>query len=362
MTGVATAGPIAPSLVPTPRAAVRRARARLDAPSVDPLDAAEILLRYGLVARGRPRNLALANRSRTVEVRSDRGSVVLRRYRDAWELPAIVHEHSILAHLERERFPAPRLLGTTVGSTIVEHRGARYAVFRFDPGRSPGGIVLPRSRRARLIDAMADRLAALHETLAGVAPAGRHHLGLDPGTGTPRADLAWHVRTLERLAASPPANGDAEQEAWDALRRRIPQLVDDLASAHSALVGVPLSTLVIHGDYGAHNVLLRRDGTIAIYDFELARTDVRLVDLVIVLGRLGSDAPRFLERYRARVPDVSGELRSLPAVWRYHRLCGAVRSWDNHARLGETRRLHAATARLDEAAEIARGEAGPWTA
>jgi len=112
-----------------------------------------------------------------------------------------------------------------------------------------------------------------------------------------------------------------------------------------------LPRLVIHGDFGTHNLLFRKDGTAVVHDFELARYDWRLLDLVIASLRLRPELQAALiAGYRTGSDIADAELRLLPWLWRYHLLSGAVRSWHVYGELGSPARLATARARLLRAA------------
>ena len=92
---------------------------------------------------------------------------------------------------------------------------------------------------------------------------------------------------------------------------------------------------MIHGDFGIHNLAFRRDGTVVVFDFELARLEWRLVDLVIVLSRALPESGRaFLHGYRQVNEITPTEWGPSPRSGEFHLLAGAVRSWRNFPRRG----------------------------
>jgi Ser/Thr protein kinase RdoA (MazF antagonist) len=96
-------------------------------------------------------------------------------------------------------------------------------------------------------------------------------------------------------------------------------------------------------------------------DFELARREWRLVDLIIVLSRISFDRGQaFLAGYREQAAIPADEWRYLSDVWQHYRLTGAIHSWHNHLIHGGEQRLATARARVAEA-EWARAQvAWPW--
>ena len=86
-----------------------------------------------------------------------------------------------------------------------------------------------------------------------------------------------------------------------------------------------LPRVVIHGDYGLHNMLFRPDGAAMLLDFELSRLEWRLVDLVIMMSRLSVAKGRaFLTGYQSAYPLSEQEWQLFPQVWQNYMLRGAV--------------------------------------
>jgi Ser/Thr protein kinase RdoA (MazF antagonist) len=344
--------------IPRPGRVLDIVRARCSTPSIDRHTAGSVLERYGLLATGRVQGLPSGWRNRSVTLNTSAGRKVLKRYRDEWAVEAIEHEHSILRHLVTTRCPTVRLEATASGETLVEREGARFALFAFEEGVNLAGYVLPRVRRARLWWEVGRLLAMFHRAMDGFVPEGRHHLGFRGSSDVRSRDLAWHLRALGELAVAEPRDaGRRDDVAW--LRGNAGRIADRITTLDGSLTGAPLTRSVIHGDHGIHNVIVKKDGTIVLHDFELSRLDWRLIDLVIVMSRVElRDGRTFLDGYDAAAGSPVGERRFLPEVWEHYRLCGAVQSWSTYERLGDDRRLATARARIEEADRIS--ERGPW--
>lgn len=344
--------------IPRPGRVRDVARARFSTPSIDPQTARSIVERYGLSVTGRVQSLPFGWRNRSVTVDTSEGRKVLKRYRDEWAVEAIEHEHSILRHLLTTRCPTVRLEATASGETLVEREGARFAMFAFEDGVTLAGYMLPRVRRARLCWEVGRLLAVFHRAMDGFFPEGRHHLGFHGVSDVRSRDLAWHLRALDELAVAGLRDaGRRDDVAW--LRGNAGRIADRITTLDGSLAGAPLTRSVIHGDHGIHNVIVRKDGTFVLHDFELSRLDWRLIDLVIVLSRVSlRDGRPFLDGYDAAAGSPAGERRFLPEVWEHYRLCGAVQSWSTYERLGDDRRLATARARVDEADQISARD--PW--
>jgi Ser/Thr protein kinase RdoA (MazF antagonist) len=86
-----------------------------------------------------------------------------------------------------------------------------------------------------------------------------------------------------------------------------------------------------------------------------------MVDLAVVLSRVDVTSGRaFLAGYRALAPIPTDEWRLLPDVWRFYRLCGAIRSWHTFAMRGGHERLSTARTRVEEADRISQHRLAPW--
>jgi Ser/Thr protein kinase RdoA (MazF antagonist) len=340
------------------------AEARLRRPAIDRDAVDAILGSYGLPATKQVRNLPVGWRNRIVVVNTPVGRKVLKRYRDDWVIPTIVHEHSILRHLESAGFPAVRVEATLSGETFVDREDGRFALFAFEDGVNLAGFLLPLERRVRLWGLAGRLLARFHRAVEGFAPEGQHHLGYMGPIGERSRDLAWHLGALEELTRDPGPTIGAESEAhirW--LCDNAERIGDRILVLHEALDDAQLARSVIHGDYGIHNILFRREETPILHDFELSRSDWRLIDIVTVLSRVEARlAGAFLEGYDDVAGPPGDEWQSLSDVWQFYRLSGAVQSWFTYARLGEGRRLATARRRVEEADRISEDGTVAWLA
>ena len=342
-------------VLPRPRRVTGWVAAKVQPPHISAQEAERVLARFGCTLLGRPANLTLTWRNRLVVVRTSTGRKVLKAYRETSNLDTIAHEHSIIDHLEERGFPSTRLDHTPDGNSVVEEGGHRYALFEFEAGRHVVATFISSAHRRVLVDEAGRTMARLHGELDGFRPAGRHHLGDEPDADSRERDLTWHLATLDGLVDEPPEPSDQQAErdvAW--LRARADRLRRELLEAGGRVEEADLPRLVIHGDYGTHNLLFRADGTAVVHDFELARFDWRLLDLVIASLRLPPAMQDvFVAAYRGTSDLARAELRTLPWMWRYHLLSGAIRSWQMFRELGGPARLSTARSRL------VRVEAGP---
>jgi Ser/Thr protein kinase RdoA (MazF antagonist)/thymidylate kinase len=325
--------------------------ARSAPPAIALRTCAEVLEHYRLELTRSPDNIPFGRRNHNVVVTTDVGRRVLRRYRTTAEPDSVMHEHAVLTELERRGFPAVRLARTAAGGTIVAHDGHLYALFEFEHGANLASYVFPgRASRTRILTTAARTLARLHRELADFTPEAAHHLGYHPASGERRRDLRWHLEALSVLPSRHPTAGPDGQRHHRELAARSEALASRLSRLDAALTQAPLPRVMIHGDYGVHNLLFRRDGVAVVGDFELARREWRLIDLIIVLSRMPIGHGRtFIDAYRRASAIPADEWSNLADVWQYYRLTGAVQSWHNHFVHGGAQRLATARARVDEA-------------
>lgn len=299
-----------------------------------------------------PRNLPNARRNRNLIVQTTHGRQILKLYRPDWQPSTIQFEHSILAELARIDSPAPRLRTAVDGSTFVALDGRYYAVFDFIPGKTYTSSFLLRPHRLKLMALAGHTLARLHKDLRGFQPAAHHHLGFGDYHGRRHRDMAWHVNMVAELKTAsgqlldPDALPLADKLVWQA-----DHILAELDRLDTELGSAPLPRLVIHGDYGLHNLLFQSTRHATPVDFELARLEWRLCDLVSCLsklqyatGELDFESMRaFMQGYHRTYPIDAEEWAFFPQVWRFYRLMGAIQYWKSYFETsGPIRKLHSA--------------------
>jgi len=326
-------------------------KARLNAPEIDMETSAQILSLYGLELSRPPENLPFGWRNRNVVVYTSAGKKVLKTFRARWPLTTIIYEHSILKQLEMRNFAAPRLVSTSSGETWVKRNGRYFALLNFINGTNLAASVMLRSQRQMLIARAGETLAQFHKLLTDFVPEGRHHLGYPSYMGDRHRDLAWHLNKLEELCEKSQRLTDLEgKKQADWLIEKSDDLGEKLSRLDETLNRAQLPRVVIHGDYGIHNLLFQHEGRVTMHDFELARIEWRLIDLVGVLSRHDFVEGRiFMEAYRSEYDLNPDEWRYLPQVWQYYRLQGAVQYWHNYFEMGGIHRLAAARDRIKQA-------------
>lgn len=322
----------------------------------DPEAWSGVLRAYGLTPTGQAIDIAMGRRNKNVIVATSDGPVVVRRYRSIVPADSVAHEHEVLIELQRHSFPAVRLRRTAQGQTIVREDQRIHAVFDYVAGRNLAAwIVLDRRARAHLQDVAGRTLARMHDLLAPFQPDAAHHLGFSSASDHRSKDhrskdLAWYLDALDALPTRVPTATPEAVDDHRALAGLAGDVADQLMELDRAVSRAELPRTVIHGDFGVHNLIFRPDGSAVVTDFELARRELRLIDLIIVLSRTPrGDAEAFLSAYLDEASVSADEWRELTNVWRYYRLTGAIQSWSNHFAHGGVERLRTARARIAEA-------------
>jgi Ser/Thr protein kinase RdoA (MazF antagonist) len=349
--------------VPRPSRAAAALAARFGPPAVDPHLTHLVLGRFGLGSCARYRNLRLARRSLNLVVETSRGTKVVKAYRPHWLHGSVRCGHSILMQLEELGFPAVRLVRSPQGATWTTVGPQIFAVFDFVPGTNYSIAFLRRRDRLRLTEVAGRTLAGLHRCLDGFVPAGAHHLGFVAPMGPRQRDAAWHAAKLDELvrrSAEHPSPTIAPHVA--PLVARSSCVLDQIDRLERLLDGAAFPRLVVHGDYGLHNLVFPRVDLAVPVDFELARFDWRLFDLISVLGKHRyrgghydlESMLAFLGAYSRTYALTPDERLLLPEAWKLYKLQAAVQYWNSYFETdGPVRKLAAALDSIAQADLVA---------
>ena len=229
--------------------------------------------------------------------------------------PDVIHaQHAQVEHLRQQRFPAPAILPTTSGATLLALDGECYEIHEHVAGAPYDDDQPAHFRKA------ASTLGHYHTCVWGFAPQALRGLGAlyDPAilaTNLGNLTAAWQLERDPGLAQ---------------IVRQLAAHAGDLASRYAKHGDLP--HLVIHGDYYAGNLLFEGDRVVAVVDYDKARWQPRVVELAEALIYFASPRPgrgrlkhlvyggflhwepftRFLRHYaRAATPDED-EIRALP--------------------------------------------------
>jgi Ser/Thr protein kinase RdoA (MazF antagonist) len=332
-------------------------RARRRPPPIDVATVDAVLGSYGLDTAGGPRALPLGWRSDNVVVTTPAGPAVVKRFLTRTATEAIVHEHAITTRAWSAGLPVTPPWPTRSGATMCRVGGRTYAVAGYVAGVSLSGCHLTPRAAARAHHDAGVVLAALHTELLGFRPAGRHHLGVRGDGPRPDEDTADTIAAIERSRRE----GDPDHEVQRWLVAHSDRVGDRIAQLEAALAERGPTIGIIHGDYGLHNLTFADHAPPTVHDFELARRDRLLIDVIVVLSRSSvADGRAFLAGYGSVRGLTPAHREVLPVLWQHYRLTGAVRSWANHIDQGDERRLAVARRRVLEADRVAEHGVAPW--
>ncbi len=201
-----------------------------------------------------------------------------RRYLVRWQPPELTESdlrfrHAFMAHLRDARLPVPGLLARPDGTTHVIADNGIYEVQQWLDGRQ---FATEDATSEADLEAAARMLGKLHQASAGFQwqphrwPENRSADG-----------LARSYTALIRQAADNSAMSDAMANG---LVRIAEACEGRREAAIQALTVEPAPPqLHIHGDYQAHNLRFGTPEVSAIYDFDAARWESRLLELAYSL-------------------------------------------------------------------------------
>ena len=312
---------------------------RLRRPEINENVVSQIVQKFDLDLEGKPWNLPFGRRGSNVAFLTSGGIKVVRRYRKKWEISTINYEHSILSKLAELDCPAPRLNKSADQKGLVTIGGDHYALFDFVNGKNYSSNYLIRSQKLSLIEKAAAGLADLHLCLDGFIPEGQHHLGFKDISGNRHRDLEWQRMKIVELMTQTKkviASQDTEDLQW--LLERSEKILGMLVELDSELIEEDLPHIVIHGDYGLHNILYHDSGYVIPVDFELARLEWRLSDFVISFLRFRNRKrkydfeimDRFIKAYNSQNAIPHEEWVLFPKVWRHLMLQFSIQYWNSY--------------------------------
>jgi len=319
----------------------------------------DVLSYYGLDMVSPPKNLPNTRRNRNLIVNTAGGKKILKLYRDDWQTSTIAFEHSVLGRLAELEFPAPRLIPAHDGRTWLNLEDHNYCLFEFIEGRNYSSNYLYRPHRVRMMATSGRMLARLHKQLKGFLPQGEHHLGFKNYSDDRHRDLSWHSEKIKEFSAKSRELSDPDdrsQAAW--LVDHSHQLMDEMKQLDETLRNVVLPRMVIHGDYGLHNLIYRNLDDAIPVDYELSRLEWRMSDLVSVIGKFrykdGSydfeSITHFMHAYQSEYSISDSEWKIFPLVWKYYKLMKAVQYWKSYFETnGPARKLRSSRHEIERA-------------
>ena len=258
---------------------------------------------------------------------TDQGKQVLKRYH--WSLPSTLQEHSILRHLEDTKFPTPRLHLNRVGETCTFVGDHHYGVYEYLEGYELHQYLMLNSSKMSAVAHGGETLARFHVAMDGFVPEGRKFNGYHPETDRLWRDRQWHIDIVKRFRDADAGSNNLPQLTL--FLGKVSEEVSTLLHSVGELfeqVDPEVPRVVIHGDYGPHNVLYQNQKVKSVLDLGDACVNLRALDLargVASFARLGTDdidlpiAKAFLKAYRQIHTVHDREMQMLNSLlqWRY---------------------------------------------
>jgi Ser/Thr protein kinase RdoA (MazF antagonist) len=225
---------------------------------------------------------------------------------------------SVLRFLERQAYPAERLIPTKDGSLITVHGDQQVAATTY-LGESLHSWQPPSSASISLAQETARTCDPAMFGALGAALGQLHALRPDadspmpPAGMLPQRELAWVADLLAEVAGRVPQELQADYDHWVMAVRALDRCED-------------LPVVLIHNDCNLGNVVLTPAGEVALVDWDLAGLGPAVIDVGILLRNCFSKQTSQVEhdaitavvdgycRYRQLTPD---ELRHLPDAVRF---------------------------------------------
>lgn len=246
---------------------------------------------------------------------TERGRFIVRARRSFASLPEVVaYDHSVIRTVAQAGIPTATPLPSKSGKTWVEVDGIAYEVFPYLEG------LLPYDQFSReQLCAAARTLARLHAATARATPEGSKKW--------PREHEARAM--AETLQSELLHTGQGASSAVRTRAHRMLALLDELAATLQPAILAALPHAIIHGDYTPANVLFREGGVGAVFDFDWASWQPRVIDLgeglIFFAGRRPSaiDPADIWSLVQSWQPDVPAFAAFLSAYQEVQRLTDA---------------------------------------
>ncbi|HEX5158035.1 MAG TPA: phosphotransferase [Ktedonobacterales bacterium] len=235
-----------------------------------------------------------------------------RRYLVRWQSPELTEadlrfRHAFMAHLRDAGLPVPGLLARPDGTTHAITDNGIYEVQEWLDGRQ---FATEDAAGEAELEAAARMLGRLHQASAGFQWQPYRWPEERSADGLARSYIALIQQAAEHQDAAIAVKSGLTRVAEACEGRR--------EAAASALAVEPAPPqLHIHGDYQAHNLRFGASEVSAIYDFDAARWDTRLLELAYSL--LYFTGVRWDDAFSPTLPLVDDGLDIL----RVHRYLGA---------------------------------------
>jgi Ser/Thr protein kinase RdoA (MazF antagonist) len=192
----------------------------------------------------------------------------------------VAHEYQVLQYLEARNFPAPQMVSGPGGEAWFRVGENLCSVYKFVEGYSAANFIWWPAARNDLITQAGRALAAYHTAVKGLRPAPFKWDGYRP-----TEHRRWREGEMYRNALReihPLIEKSTATRAVDQFARTHIADVERMLQLEEVVEGCSdLSKLVIHGDYAPWNVLYRAGQAPFILDFNSARLDLQIFDIIL---------------------------------------------------------------------------------
>ncbi len=217
------------------------------------------------------------NNSSNFVVMTSRGKFIFKRH--YLSATAVAHEHQILRHLRQRDFPVPRVLLNQANQTLSTVDGSLYSVYEFVEGCCLSDFLWKTTTRRNIITQAGRILGEYHQAISDLVPSFRKWDGYCPTKHKRWRAGDWFrqaLRDIHPLLQKPSANRPVD----DFARSHIAAIEQMLTLESVIETRSDLSKLVIHADYAPWNILLRPDQSLFVLDFNAARLDLKIFDII----------------------------------------------------------------------------------
>ena len=297
------------------------------------------------------------NRGINIIFETSKGKKLLKIYRTTLGKSTIIQEHSILKYLEEIDFPAPRLYAAKMGDTLLEFDGHFFAIFDFiDDGFEYKNFYFFPKQKKEFINTAGKTLGKLHKKMSNFIPQGYNPDGFKSKSEDRERNLKWFNKKLQYFykTYSQFENSEEIDELYF-LIQKTEYLKKELTRLDNFLLKSNLFRLVIHGDYGPYNLLFRKNAPLVVLDFEMARLDWRLEDIIhawhrFCFNRFGYNLKKmrlFFNAYQIHMPLCPKEIKIIPEVWKHINIRRIIRNLYNYCNNGKKSSIKAAINALE---------------
>jgi Ser/Thr protein kinase RdoA (MazF antagonist) len=260
-------------------------------------------------------------------IQTQKGFKVLKRY--YWSIPSTIQEHSIVQHLNNNKFISPRLEINKKGITYTTLNNGHYAIYDYVKGYNFKEFFVPFKTKIYLIEQAAKILADFHWLMSEFVPKGRKLVGYMPDGKRLYRDVNWHLNVINEYVKN-----IKKRNQKNKLEKFILNVKNEISQGlietgkYFQIEEPKFLRLVTHGDYSPKNVLFIRNKLITVLDFGDANLNLRIMDVARGLSsfsvnrKFGIDyrlSNIFLNNYIAHYPLSNYEIEAIPDLvkWRY---------------------------------------------